>query len=427
MRRTGLAALAALALAACSEEDRRAWVSILPISQDEEPERGPAGGPLAIASDSTAILMGADTLFTLRRLPARGPDGAPLGPRGFARAVMAPDTASVAVELTGATPAVVVWSRPRQTATVAGTFPGGAVVAMAWSPDGRLLAFDGRDREGLARIGLFDVRDTRTGRHAVVQWLARQRRSVRFQDWIDTRHARFLVSPGEAPEGGLAYVWDIERGAFLLEAHGSDLAAHAPRGRPQPGGVFSVDLMGDPTPETVALYQAPGGAPGALVLIDAGTGGVGAVTTEPLVALETLGFEKWEDAPRGATLYQMAVLGGRPTLLLALPSPVPLAILGFFQVGVDGRLQPVPVATPTGTVPAIFPDGSAGQQTYQLGLIDLDGDGSLEVVAAEGRVGAEGLALWEAQVYRWEGGLLIRAPDLDPAAVERLERLVGER
>jgi hypothetical protein len=409
--------------ASCSEEDRRAWVSILP--GEEQPATAPSG-PFVVASDSSAILVGADTLFTLADVPARAPDGSGLTPARIARAEVAPDSASVAFELIGPTPAVIVWSRPKQAALVAATFPDGAVTNMAWSSDGRLLAFEGREAENVIRSGVFDVEAGTAGRHAVLQWLARRRRSVRLQDWIDARRLRLLVSPGAAPEGGLAYVWDIERGAILLESHAQALAAQPPVGTPQPGGIFSLDLTGDPVPETVVLYQGTGGAPGALVLTDAGPGGVRAAASEPLVPPEALGLERWQDATRGPALYQIAEIGGRTTLLLTLPAPGPLAAVGLFQVDPDGGLRPIAVEREAGNVPAIFPDGRIGLETSELGIADLDGDGAPEVVSAQGLADPNFRGVtWSAEVYRWERGRLVSAPGLEPAAVERIEQMSG--
>lgn len=424
MRRVLLALIAAGALAACSEEDRRAWVSILPDTGEDE-EEATAEGPFSIARDSTAVLMGRDTLFTVGRIPARA-DGHPLANSRIGTAQLAPDSSSIAVALERPTPAVVVWSRPLQTAHVTATFPDGAVTTMAWSPDGRLLAYQGRGDDGVERSGVFDVRTGQNGRHPVLSWLERRGRSVRFQDWVDARHARFLVAPGAAPEGGLAHVWSIEAGAFVLEPHVEALRANAPAGRPVPGGVFSLDLAGDPHPETVALYRAASGAPGALVLQDAGPGGVRAAATEPLVALDVVGLEDWKDAERGPGLYQIVELGGRPTLLLTLPARVPITTVGIFQATPEGRLRLVTATSGSGAAPALFADGTVGHETHQLGFADLDGDGAAEVVAATGRANPVlGEIDWSAEVYRWDGDRLVAAPSLEPAAIERVEGLVG--
>jgi hypothetical protein len=422
-----LAAVVALSVAAsCSEEDRRAWVSVLPLSDSEEERPAVSGGPFAVSSDSTAVLLGVDTLFTLADLPARSPDGSAITTARIARAEFAPDSASVVIELTGPTIAIVVWSRPKQVGIVAAEFPDGAVTALEWSPDGRLLAFEGRDAEGVTRSGVFDLEAGSSGRHPVLQWLARRGQSVRLQDWLDSRRLRLLVSPGAEPEGGLAYVWDIERGALVLEAHLESLAAQAPSGAPQPGGVFSLDLAGDPAPETVALYQALGGAPGAMVLTDVGPAGVRGAASEPLVGIEVLGFETWEDAPRGPALYQIAEIGGRTTLLLALPSPGPVALIGLFQAEPQGGLTAIPVATTAGAAPAVFPDGAVGGEMRELGIADLDGDGAPEVVSARGVADPIFREIqWSAEVYRWDDGRLVPSPGLEPAAIERLGRMTG--
>jgi len=95
MRRMALL-IAALALSACSEEDRRAWVSILPIS-DEESDAS-ASGPFTVTADSTAMLIGSDTLFTVARVP-REAEGNVIQPARIAAAVVSPDSTAVAVEL----------------------------------------------------------------------------------------------------------------------------------------------------------------------------------------------------------------------------------------------------------------------------------------------------------------------------------------
>jgi hypothetical protein len=416
-------ALGALAPAACSEEDRRAWVSILPISEDgEADERAP--GPFAVAADSTALLHGGDTLWTVARVPAEA-DGNALRPARIAAAVVSPDSSQVAFRLAGPTPAIYVWTRTRQSGVVARAFPGGGVTTLAWSPGGRLLAFEGHDAEGIPRSGVFDVETGLTGRHAVHRWLERLGRSIRFQSWVAPGRGRFLVGAGAAPEGGLAYVWDVPSGTFVLESHLASLGANAPAGTPQRGGIFSVDLAGDPLPETVALFRTAEGSPGALVLLDAGPGGVRATTAEPLLPAIALGLEGWKEAAAGPELYRIAEVGGRTTVLLAMPSRSPVAAIAFFQLDADGRLEPVPMVLETGMAPAILPDGTVGDQTKQLGIADLDGDGASEVVAASGARDAAGPVRWSADVFRLEGGRLVPAPALVPAALERIERLVA--
>ncbi len=406
-------------MAACSEEDRRAWVSILPISQDEEPEEAAAPGPLGVTPDSSAVVAGRDTVFSVMRVPeeAGGREAR------IAGAAVSPDSTAIAMRLEGPAPAVLVWSRSKQTAFVAGTYPGGEALTVDWSPGGRLLAFGGREAGGRWTGGIFDAEVGLVGRQAVQRWLERQGQSIRFQSWVAPGRARFLVGP---EEGGLAYVWDVPSGTFILEAHMEPLAANAPPGSPQRAGVFSLDLAGDPVPETVALFRGADGAPGALVLLDAGPGGVRGALTTPLLPYQALGLSGWKDASLGAELYQIAEVGGRTTLLLALPSRSSYAAIGFFQVIPAGALEPLPMLTPSGLAPAILPEGTVGEETKQIGVVDLDGDGRNEVVTATGR--REGSAIrWSADVFRWDGTRLTLAPELSQAAVERIERLTEGR
>ncbi len=82
--------------------------------------------------------------------------------------------------------------------------------------------------------------------------------------------------------------------------------------------------------------------------------------------------------------------------------------------------------TPSGLAPAILPEGTVGEETKQIGVVDLDGDGRNEVVTATGR--REGSAIrWSADVFRWDGTRLTLAPELSQAAVERIERLTEGR
>jgi hypothetical protein len=67
--------------------------------------------------------------------------------------------------------------------------------------------------------------------------------------------------------------------------------------------------------------------------------------------------------------------------------------------------------------------------TSQLGLVDLDGNGSLEVVSAVGRASTTTLAPeleWTAAPFRATAdGRLVPAPDLDASALETVQQAVG--
>ncbi|HET6363007.1 MAG TPA: hypothetical protein VFH11_13280, partial [Gemmatimonadota bacterium] len=72
--------------------------------------------------------------------------------------------------------------------------------------------------------------------------------------------------------------------------------------------------------------------------------------------------------------------------------------------------------------------GVFGDVTSQLGLVDLDGDGSLEVVSAVGRAtptlepGIE----WTVAPYRARAdGSLVPAPELRESALETVHRATG--
>lgn len=431
VRRRGLAALIGIALlASCSEEDRRAWVSILPLPGDEGDTTATRRltGEIAIASDSAAVLIGSDTLFTRSRVPA-GPDGEPLSESPIVAVVPSPDSTAIAF-VSGADRSVVgVWSRRRQLAGVAEVYPGGGADGLTWSSDGRYLAHRGTDAQGATRAGVFDVAEFRPKFHPVLAWLAREGRAVWPQDWIDAGRLRLLVAPGGAMEGGLAYSWEIAGGSLLLESHLQPLAQRAPPGtRLEPGGAFSLDLLGDGAPETVALFRAQGGIPGALVMESRGNE-FRVTPSVPLVPAAALGLEDWESAGRGAALYQVATLGGRASLLLDLPSNSDLRAIGIFRAGPNGALEPLVITGDGADRPAIFFDGIFGDVTSQLGLVDLDGDGSLEVVSAVGRAAPtlEPGIEWTVAPYRPRGdGRLVPAPDLREAALETVRRAAGQ-
>src|SRR5918996_950256 len=215
--RKGLAALIGIALlTACSEEDRRAWVSILPLPGDEADttETRRLTGEIAIAPDSSAVLIGSDTLFTRSRVPGSGPSGEPLSESPIVAVVPSPDSTAIAFVSGGDRSVVGVWSRRRQLAGVAEVYPGGGADGLKWSADGRHLAYSGTGAEGAARAGVFDVVEFRPKSHPVLAWLAREVRAVWPQDWIHTGRLRLLVAPGREMEGGLAYSWEIAGGSL---------------------------------------------------------------------------------------------------------------------------------------------------------------------------------------------------------------------
>ena len=424
MERVGRQLLGVLGLAAaligCSEEGRKAWVSILPLPAGGEDTTAAADGlrgELSIAADSSAVLLGQDTLFTSARVPGRPP---------IVEVVPSPDSTSIAF-VGGADRGIVgVWSRKRQVAGIAETFPGGAAASPSWSPGGRYFAYSGAAGAGVTRVGVFDDLEFRPETHPLLSWLSRERKASWPQGWIDDRRLRLLVAPGAEPSGGLAYAWELEGGTFMLESDLEPLAHRAPPGsRLEPGGVISLDLLGDPAPETLALYRSGNGEPGAIVLERRGTE-YRATPTVPLVPAGALGLEDWEAARRGAGLHQVATLGGQASLLLDLPSSSALRAIGFFQVAPNGTLRPMTVSGEGGTRPAIFYDGIFGDVTSQLGLVDLDGDGSFEVVSAVGRADPSTPGIeWTVAPFRARDGRLVPAPDLEASALETVERAVG--
>ena len=431
-----LAAALPILIASCSEEDRRAWVSILPLPEAAEDEGNASGTPLipgelALGADSTAVLLGTDTLFTLDRLPGMSLPLRRSGrSAGFRLIALSPDSSAVGFT-TGAGERVGVWSRRLQLARVADSFPAGRADTIAWSADGRYIAYAGTTKDGVVRTGIHDAVLGLTLENPVTEWLARSERSIHLQGWIDAGpRLRVLVAPGSAPEGGLPHVWDAPSGSFVAEAHIAPLAGSAPAGaRLDPEAVFSVDLLGDGAPETIALYRSAVGAPGALVLESRGSE-FRARETEPLVSPETLGLDGWgEQRGRPApspdpALHLVTRIGGRTTLVLRLPSTdAPFLALGLFQAGPDGRLGPVRVVTAAGERPAIFYDGQSSMGTTQLGLVDLNGDGGLEVISATGRLVAGAPSpevAWQAVVFRASAGRLVLAPELESAALARI-------
>lgn len=413
------------ALAACSEEDRRAWVSILPsVERGETVEEEGPSGPAALGADSTAVLLGADTLFTTADLPreAAAPDAR------FVELLFAPDSTRIAFRTTGARPAVGIWWRTRQAASVAGVFPGGTTGPLSWSADGRYLAYGGTRAGEAHRVGVFDTGQGIPSVHPVVAWHARHGRSARAAGWIDRGRLRVLVAAGADTTGGLPHVWELGGGSFVRESHPEPLARNAPpRAILPPGGVFSLDLIGDAAEETVALYQDADGVPGALLLEERG-GAFRAVPTIPLLPAEAIGWPSWEEASGRVALFQVADLGGRPTLLLRFPSPDANAtITGLYQAEPGGAVRPVAIQTPAGLGPAVFFEGPGRNGFTRLGLLDLDG-GGYEVVTALAQRDPLGLpedVEWTPSVWRWRDGRLVPAPDLAEEALTAIGRLTG--
>ncbi len=424
-----LLAVGALFALGC-EEERRAWVSILPVGDEDEeaavPEERPAG-PLAVSTDGRAVLLGEDTLFTADRLPSRARRAAGVEPLRFQRVVFSPDSSRVAFSTAGAREGVGVWSRPGQTGLLLDIFPEGWVDSLAWAPEGRFLAWGGRSSGGVSRVSMADPAGRRL-RHPVLDALAREGRPSILQGWIDPVRARVLVTSGPSESGGLAYVWDALLNNFVLESHIEPLVVRAPPAPPAPGGVFSVDLVGDGVPETAALYRSAGGAPAAL-LLESRAGEFRARTTDPLLEPADVGLERWEDGTPVLGLYAPLRVDGVPLLLLEIPSPAPgILTVAAFRVSGDGALEAARIATPEGEVAAIFQDGQIGDESRQLGVVDLDGDGDPELVAAIGtRIDARGgpSVRWRTTVLGWSGGRLTPRPELEAEALARIARATG--
>lgn len=431
MRRLAPAlALVLAVLAACSEEDRKAWVSILPGGGEEQPADAAVEIPpgFALAADSTVAFLNGDTLVTVERLPDRAPGGATLVDARFGAVALSPDSSHMAFALRGEETVVGIWSRARQSARLVPLPEGADVEAFEWAPVGAYVAWRAARPDGVTTVGVYDLRSGRSRSHPVLAWLLRNGRSVRLQGWIDPLRLRLLVGPDAEPEGGLAWLWEMRGGSLLVESHVEPISGNAPPGSELlPGGVFSADLIGDSTPETVALYRSEAPAPAALVLRErAGT--FTATATDPLIAPEVIGLASWEGIERGAGLSQVVDVPGGTVLLLSVPTPeTEVSTLGFFEVAADGSVAPVMAAGPEGPSPALFPDGRAPDRLFRLGLVDLDGDGTEEVVSAAGRQDPstfEARVQWGAQVWRWvRGRRLEPAPDLESAALDRLDRM----
>ncbi|HKY59955.1 MAG TPA: hypothetical protein VJP59_02995 [Gemmatimonadota bacterium] len=423
-----LLVLAASALFATGcEEERRAWVSILPVGDDEAAPEARPGGRLAVSEDGRVVLLGDDTLFTADRLPSQARALVADGPLRFRRVVFSPDSSRIAFSTAGAHEAVGLWSRAGQTGMFLDVFTGGRVDSLAWAPEGRFLAWSGHSAEGIPRVSVADPGGRRL-RHPVLEGLARDGRPAILQGWIDPVRARVLVTPGPQAGGELAYVWDAFLNNFILESHIEPLVERAPPVPPAPGGIFSVDLIGDEAPETVALYRSAGRAPAAL-LLERDAGEFRARTTDPLLEPSDIRLERWEDGTPDLGLYAALRLAGLPLLLLELPSPVAgVTTVGAFRVGGDGAIEPARIVTPEGTLPAIFQDGQIGDENRQLGVVDLDEDGSPELVVAVGfRVEEAGKPSvgWRATVLGWGPDGLQPRPELEAEALARIARATG--
>lgn len=422
-----LLTMAALTLGC--EEERRAWVSILPIGDDDEETADGAltGGPLGVSGDGRAVVLGADTLFTADRLPAGARGALGLDSLRFERVVFSPDSSRVAFSTAGSDQAVGLWTRTGQIGVFVDLFRGGRVDSLAWSPEGHFLAWSGRGPDEIGRVSIADAAGRRLGQ-PMLEGLAREGRSVDFQGWTGPGRARVLVRPAAGAAGGLAYVWDARLNNFILESHIEPLVQRAPGQPPAPGGIFSVDLVGDAVPETVALYRSASGAPAALVLEER-AGEFRARTTDPLVEPADTGLERWEDGTAAVGLYAPLRMNGEPLLLLELPSPARgIQTIAVFRVEPGGSLEAVTIVTPEGVMTAIFQDGRVGDENRQLGVIDLDHDGDPELVAAIGtRAGAEEAPSirWRATVLDWEEGTLVARPGLEAEALARIAQATG--
>ncbi len=427
-------ALVLLLAAGCSQEDRKAWVSILPGSGDDEVETGadtiPGPPGLSLSADSTVMLLSGDTLLTIDRLPDRGPGGADLRQARFRSVAISPDSTHVAFAAAGDASAVGVWARARQSARFVALPPDVEIDRLAWSADGRFLVWQGTGPDAVTTVGACDLQRGSATRHPILSWLQREGHSVWIQDWMGRTRVRLLVAPGAERRGGLAWVWEMHGGSLIVEEQVEWLAANAPEeSQLLAGGAFSVDVLGDPEPESIALYVAADMSPSALVIRNR-AGEYAGTTTEPLVDPAILGLETWKGIERGAELVEVVGVGDRAILLLSIPVPDnPVATLGFFQVTPTGRVESIRAGDDGAGAPALFPDGRTADRILDLGLVDLDGNGQLEVVAAIGRQDPNALRprlQWGAQVWRWTEGLrLVQAPELEEAAIERLQEMTG--
>jgi len=422
-------------LAGCGEEDRQAEVSIRPAAEETAETAGATAGrgsgdpvTITLAPDSTTVMAGADTMFSARRIPAMAPGSDTPLTRRLTTVLPSPDGLNVSFVTAGPNPSVGVWSRVRQVASIVAARPGGAIDTIAWSEDGRFLAHAGRDVGGVSRTAVHDARIGAAQRHPVLTWIERGDRGVRFVAW---RSDDVLEVEVESARGGeeRTHVWDLGIDRFQLAEHVDLLPRLAPSGIfLSQGGVFSLDLHGDGAFETVALYRdGRDGSPGALVLSE-GRGGASITATRPLVDLAALGLEKWTDVDEGAGLYGIADLGTGPFLLLTVPSArAPMKTIAIFRPLADDRIEALRIDAPAESGPAFFRDGRTRAGRLELGVVDLDGDGDLEVVQAE--AGTDFLTreiVWSVQVYDWRDGRLVRQAALDPAAAEAIGQAAGD-
>lgn len=419
--------LALLLAAGCGEGGAPGRAPVPPAGEEEEtPAAGVASGPLMLSPDGRAVLLSRDTLFTADRLPPRDPGGLPVESAGFGDLALSPDGTLVAFTTAGTEPVLGIWSRTLQTARLVDRLPRG-IDTMAWAPQGQLLAWSAKAPDGIQRVAMADAAGRRV-RHPIVDWLVRHGRSARLGGWIDSGRLRVMVADDPSATEELPHVWDVRGGWFTVEEHIEPLSERAPAARPDPGGVFSLDLTGDSFPETVALFRNADGAPAAL-LLEGRWGSHRAHSTAPLMEAADLGLEAWSDGSGGLRLYAPARLASGTAVLLQLPSPRSgVAAIGVFRVAAGGGLEAFRMSTPSGDVTAVFFDGRTRGESYQLGLVDLDQDGFTEVVSAMGRIQIEAGSTsvrWRATALRGRGGRLVVAPDLESAALARIAEATG--